>query len=62
MDRDQELSLLALVEWETRLEAWLRLPEADRASLVRMLAELMVRQADREMGDESAVADHVRSS
>ena len=62
MDRDRELSLLALLEWETRLETWLRLPAADRENLVRTLAELMIRQADREMGDESAVADHVRSS
>lgn len=62
MDTDRELSLLALLEWEDRLYAWLRIPAADRERLVRTLAELMLRQADREMGDESAVADQASSS
>lgn len=62
METDRELSLLALVEWEERLEAWLRIPAADREKLVRTLAELMVRQADRKMRDESTVADQAGSS
>ena len=62
MDTDRALSLLALLEWEDRLDAWLRVPAADRERLVRTLAELMIRQADREMGDESAVADQTSSS
>jgi len=62
MDTDRELSLLALLEWEERVDAWLRLPAADRERVVRTLAELMLRQADREMGDESAVADQDSSS
>ncbi len=62
MEADRELSLLALLEWEERLEAWLRSPAADREVLVRTLAELMVRQADLEMRDESPVADQAGSS
>ncbi|MDE0125866.1 MAG: hypothetical protein OXN97_14935 [Bryobacterales bacterium] len=62
MDTDRELSLLALLEWEDRVDAWLRLPAADREMVVRTLAELMVRQADREVGDESAIADQASSS
>ena len=47
MDKERERSLLALLEWEERVEAWLRIPAPDREVLVRKLAELMVRQADR---------------
>ena len=59
MDRERERSLLALVEWEERVEAWLRIPPLDRETLVRELAGLMVRQADRQgRSDERLVADH----
>ena len=59
MDRERERSLLALVEWEERVEAWLRIPPLDRETLVRELAGLMVRQADRQgRFDERVVADH----
>ena len=59
MDRERERSLLALVEWEERVEAWLRIPPLDRETLVRELAGLMVRQADRQgRSDERVVADH----
>ena len=59
MDREREQSLLALLEWEERVEAWLRLPPLDRETLVRELAGLMVRQADRQgRSDERVVADH----
>ena len=55
----RERSLLALLEWEERVEAWLRIPAPDREALVRKLAELMVRQADRAgRSDERVVADH----
>ena len=59
MDRERERSLLALLEWEERVEAWLRIPPLDRETLVRELAGLMVRQADRRgRSDERVVADH----
>lgn len=59
MDKERERSLLALLEWEDRVEAWLRIPAPDREALVRELAGLMVRQADRkERSDERIVADH----
>ena len=59
MDRERERSLLALVEWEERVQAWLRVPPLDRETLVRELAGLMVRQADRRgRSDERVVADH----
>ena len=59
MDRERERSLLALLEWEERVEAWLRIPPLDRETLVRELAGLMVRQADRQgRSDERVVADH----
>ena len=59
MDRERERSLLALLEWEERMEAWLRIPPLDRETLVRELAGLMVRQADRQgRSDERVVADH----
>ena len=59
MDKERERSLLALLEWEERVEAWLRIPTPDREALVRKLAELMVRQADRVgRSDERVVADH----
>ncbi|MDE2914199.1 MAG: hypothetical protein OXL68_14885 [Paracoccaceae bacterium] len=59
MDTEREQSLLALLEWEDRVEAWLRIPSPDREALVRELAGLMVRQADREgRSDERVVADH----
>ena len=57
MDTDRELSCWRSWSGRDRLDAWLRIPAADRERLVRTLAELMIRQADREMGDESAVAD-----
>ena len=63
MDKERELSLLALLEWEERVEAWLRIPSPDRETLVRELAGLMVRQADRQgKSDERVVADHEPSS
>lgn len=63
MDRERERSLLALLEWEERVEAWLRIPSPDRETLVRELAGLMVRQADRQgKSDERVVADHEPSS
>ena len=59
MDRERERSLLALVEWEERVQAWLRIPPLDRETLVKELAGLMVRQADRRgRSDERVVADH----
>ena len=59
MDRERERSLLALLEWEERVEAWLRIPPLDRETLVRELAGLMVRQADRQgRSDERVDADH----
>ena len=59
MDKGRERSLLALLEWEERVEAWLRIPAPDREALVRKLAQLMVRQADRAgRSDERVVADH----
>ena len=59
MDRERERSLLALLEWEERVQAWLRIPPPDRETLVRELAGLMVRQADlRGRFDERVVADH----
>ena len=62
MDRERELSLLALLEWEERVERWLRLPAPDREAFVREMAGLMVRQANRRgMSDERVVADHEQS-
>ena len=59
MERERERSLLALVEWEERVQAWLRVPPLDRETLVRELAGLMVRQADRRgRSDERVVTDH----
>ena len=59
MDRERERSLLALLEWEERVQAWLRIPPLDRETLVKELAGLMVRQADRRgRSDERVVADH----
>ena len=59
MDKERERSLLALLEWEERVEVWLQVPAPDREALVRKLAELMVRQADRAgRSDEWVVADH----
>ena len=45
MDRERERSLLALLEWEERVERWLRIPTPDREAFVQELAGLMVRQA-----------------
>ena len=59
MDKERERSLLALLEWEERVQAWLRIPPLDRETLVKELAGLMVRQADRRgRSDERVVADH----
>lgn len=59
MDKERERSLLALLEWEQRVERWLQIPPRDREALVQELAGLMVRQADRRgMSDERVVADH----
>ena len=59
MDRERERSLLALLEWEERVERWLRIPPPDREAFVRELAGLMVRQAHRRgRSDERVVADH----
>ena len=57
MDEDRERSLLALLEWEERVEAWLRIPAPDREELVERLAGLMVRLADGGRTDERAAAD-----
>ena len=59
MDRDRELSLIALLEWEERVTRWLQLPSPNREAFVKELAELIVRQARRkERSDERLVADH----
>lgn len=59
MDEDRTQSLLALLEWEERMAAWLRIPAADRQAFVREMAQLMVRHADREMTrDERLSKDH----
>ena len=62
MDRERERSLLALLEWEERVERWLQVPPPDREAFVQELAGLMVRQANRRgMSDERVVADHEQS-
>ena len=59
MDRERERSLLALLEWEERVERWLRIPAPDREAFVQELAGLMVRQASRRgRSDERVVSDH----
>ena len=57
MEEDRERSLLALLEWEERVEAWLRIPAPDREELVERLAGLMVRLADGGRTDERPAAD-----
>ena len=52
MTQDQELPLLALLEWEERWHRWHSVPEPDRARLVRELARVMVRMVDGERTDE----------
>lgn len=62
MDRERELSLLALLEWEERVERWLQVPLPDREAFVKEMAGLMVRQANRRgMSDERVVTDHEQS-
>ena len=62
MDKERELSLLALLEWEERVERWLQVPPPDREAFVQEMAGLMVRQASRRgMSDERVVADHEQS-
>ena len=61
MDAQQEQSLLALLEWEERRDRWLAVPEADRVRLVETLARVMIRIADRGVGNEHS-EDHLRSS
>ena len=46
MDKERELSLLALLEWEERVERWLQVPPPDREAFVQELAGLMVRHAN----------------
>ena len=59
MDKERELSLLALLEWEERVERWLQVPPPDREAFVQELAGLMVRHANRRgRSDERVVADH----
>ena len=58
MDGERERSLLALLEWEERVERWLRIPTPDREAFVQELAGLMVRQARPGGSDERVVADH----
>ena len=45
MDVGQQQSLLALLEWEERLDWWLEVSAESREHLVRELARLMVRVA-----------------
>ena len=62
MDRERERSLPALLEWEERVERWLRIPTPDREAFVQEMAGLMVRQANRRgRSDERVVADHEQS-
>ena len=42
MDKERELSLLALLEWEERVERWLQVPPPDREAFVQELAGLIV--------------------
>lgn len=49
---EEELTLLALLEWQDRTDRWLQFPETARAALVSELARLMTRVASEESGDE----------
>ncbi len=63
MDAEQELALIALMEWEERRDRWLAFPGPDRDRVVQGLADLMVRIADREAADDGRfVDDHPASS
>jgi hypothetical protein len=49
---EDELTLLALLEWQQRTARWLRVPETARVALVSELARLMTRVASEQSGDE----------
>ena len=59
MDPERELSLLALLEWEERIERWLRVSAPDREVFVEELARLMVQQEIRRgRTDERVISDY----
>lgn len=49
---ETDLALLALLEWQDRIDRWMGFPETDRAALVTELARLMTRVATEGSDDE----------
>ena len=58
---ETDLALLALLEWQDRIDRWTGFPETGRAALVTELARLMTRVATGGSDDERRREDQCPS-